>query len=153
MKKAFTMIELIFVIVIIGILAAVAMPKLAASRDDAEASACTSEIGQLLNEIASKYAKVGNATFRTTSISEMTNTRILSAGDTKGIKIDTLVDTTGITYVCGGEDTVTIVGANVGVEYNVTVSVTAGVTPASQIAAQEIRKNILGGNVSKQFVL
>jgi general secretion pathway protein G len=35
MKKAFTMVELIFVIVIIGILAAVAVPRLAATRDDA----------------------------------------------------------------------------------------------------------------------
>ena len=35
MKKAFTMIELIFVIVILGILAAVAMPKFVATRNDA----------------------------------------------------------------------------------------------------------------------
>jgi len=34
-KKAFTMIELVFVIVVIGILAAVAIPRLAATRDDA----------------------------------------------------------------------------------------------------------------------
>lgn len=33
--KAFTMIELVFVIVVIGILAAIAIPKLAATRDDA----------------------------------------------------------------------------------------------------------------------
>lgn len=35
MKKAFTMIELVFAIVIIGILASVAIPKLAVTRDDA----------------------------------------------------------------------------------------------------------------------
>lgn len=36
MKKAFSMMEIIFVIVIIGILAGVAAPKILASRDDAE---------------------------------------------------------------------------------------------------------------------
>jgi len=35
-RNAFTMIELIFVIVVLGILAAVAVPKLAATRDDAQ---------------------------------------------------------------------------------------------------------------------
>ncbi len=38
MKKAFTMIELIFVIVVIGILAGIAIPRFAATRDDAEIS-------------------------------------------------------------------------------------------------------------------
>ena len=35
MKKAFTMLELVFVIAVIGILSAVALPKFAASRNDA----------------------------------------------------------------------------------------------------------------------
>jgi prepilin-type N-terminal cleavage/methylation domain-containing protein len=36
MKKAFTMIELIFVIIMLGILTSIAIPKLNATRDDAE---------------------------------------------------------------------------------------------------------------------
>ncbi len=153
MKKAFTMVELIFVIVIIGILAVVAIPKLAATRDDAEAGVCTYEVGQLLDEIASEYAKVGNATFKSTPISDMTNILIRSAGESKGIKTNTTVDTIGITYVCGDEDIVTIVGENAGVEYNLTVTVTTGATPASQIAAEEVVENILGGSSSKTFIL
>jgi general secretion pathway protein G len=52
-KKAFTMIELIFVIVILGILAAVAIPKLAATRDDAYTAKLASNIMTGAGEIAS----------------------------------------------------------------------------------------------------
>ncbi len=55
-RKAFTMIELIFVIVIIGILAAVAMPKLAATRDDAEVSSIITNTRTGLRDMASFYA-------------------------------------------------------------------------------------------------
>lgn len=38
MKKAFTILELVFVIVILGILAAIALPKMSSSKDEAEVS-------------------------------------------------------------------------------------------------------------------
>jgi len=54
MKKAFTMIELVFVIVVIGILASVAAPRLAATRDDAEITAALSTIGSVRSAMATE---------------------------------------------------------------------------------------------------
>ncbi len=59
-KSAFTMIELIFVIVILGILAAVAIPKFTATRDAAVASKIAMNIMNGVSEIAA-YA-VSHAT-------------------------------------------------------------------------------------------
>jgi len=47
------MVELIFVIVVIGILAAIAMPKLAATRDDAAIAAGVTNVKQAIRDIGS----------------------------------------------------------------------------------------------------
>ena len=53
------MIALIFVIVILGILAAVAIPKLAATRTDAETAKLTSQAKDAMKEIISYYTSQG----------------------------------------------------------------------------------------------
>ncbi|MDY3245300.1 type II secretion system protein [Campylobacter sp.] len=59
MKKGFTMIELIFVIVILGILASVAIPRLAATREDAEISAAVANLRTLISDINAYYTVKG----------------------------------------------------------------------------------------------
>ena len=59
MKKAFTMIELIFVIVILGILASVALPKLAATRDDALIASCIADTKTAIDDIISWTTATG----------------------------------------------------------------------------------------------
>lgn len=78
MKKGFTMVELIFVIVILGILAAVAIPKLAATRDDAEATKFAKNLSILLTDCASFYTSQGDYQ---KDISKMTNVRVINKND------------------------------------------------------------------------
>lgn len=55
MKRfAFTMIELVFVIVVLGILAALAIPRLAATRDDAEIAKGRSDVSAIRAAIVSE---------------------------------------------------------------------------------------------------
>ena len=60
MKKGFTMIELIFVIVILGILASVAIPRLAGTREDAEISTAVANLRTLVSDANVYYVTKGD---------------------------------------------------------------------------------------------
>ncbi len=75
-RSGFTMIELVFVIVILGILASVAIPKLAATRDDANIAKASTEISSMVSDMGSYYTAKGHFG----KVSDMTNVKLTDSG-------------------------------------------------------------------------
>ena len=98
MKKGFTMIELIFVIVILGVLASVAIPRLAATRDDAEVAKAATNLTTAVSDITAYYTAKG--TFKSGSTGQ---------GDNVSFdKITNALDKSGKLYVKGKTECVQV---------------------------------------------
>jgi prepilin-type N-terminal cleavage/methylation domain-containing protein len=87
-RSGFTMIELVFVIVILGILASVAIPKLAATRDDANIAKASTEVSAIVSDLGSYYTAHGGFE---KNVSVMTNVALykdLTANETPAGTVD-----------------------------------------------------------------
>ena len=92
MRKGFTMIELIFVIVILGVLASVAIPRLAATRDDAEVAKAATNLTTAVSDITAYYTAKGNFNSVTSDFTKITNAlnksgQLLVKGGTECVKV------------------------------------------------------------------
>ena len=91
MKKAFTMIEPIFVIAIMGILAAVIISKINATRDDAKLTKVMSEVTVAIQDINTYYISQGklalDTTNKTVKFREMTNAGTIDSSGALGFLV------------------------------------------------------------------
>ena len=83
-RKAFTLIEFIFIIIIIALLAGIAIPKFSATRMDAKLSTKAQNIMTAANEIASYAVAKG---YTKANLSEMSNS--IAAMVKRGEAVDT----------------------------------------------------------------
>jgi len=100
------MIELIFIIAIIGILSAIAVPKLAENRDNAMAKICITEASSLITEMSAYYIK-NNAWDPIQKITNIQLGRVETIGNKQnGLTVNfgtTPQNDAEIVYICNGE--------------------------------------------------
>ena len=96
-RKGFTLIELLIVVVIIGILAAIAIPRFGATRERAFQSAVVSDLRNLQTVQEQWYADPANS-YQYATLAELEGDNLFSASDAVTITV-TLSGTQGFTAV------------------------------------------------------
>jgi len=112
MKKAFTIIELVFVIVIIGLLAAIALPKLNVTRTDAKVITTIANLKQLTIDVASFYSARGESDWMNANVPLVTNTPLFTSIDckTQATSSTTFIGTS--LYICDDNNYILKIDAN-----------------------------------------
>lgn len=146
-RSGFTMIELVFVIVILGILAAVAVPKLQGTRDDAKVSASATSIAQLASDIATYYTAKGTLS---NTIGDMTNTKLTT---TTALALGTTDGEYNFTLDGGTSNCIGLFIPNAGTSFELKASTTAAdasatcTTLKTKLTASGVLKSYtVGGN-------
>jgi len=149
------MIELIFVIVILGILAAVAIPKLAATRDDAKISKLSANVSTLVSDAAAYYTSQGQANWKNanTKWQDVTNVELYT--DQKGTSSAKGTTVAGSTVYIVAEPNsadasdcfkiTTTTDGNLTVDTNGTATTNSVCVGAQELAADLIKKHSFGG--------
>ena len=154
MRAGFTMIELIFVIVIIGILAAIAMNKLSATRDDAKISQIIANSKTFVNDVKAFYTSQGIHKYESANIGDVTDVPLYDSNCTALPIASTKVENNGTSFhLCANGTPIVKIDTN---RTHITVSsedntTSVGKAVSSNSAFKAIAKSVRLGGAGVNF--